>query len=72
MSEENNLPDNNEFARESETERVGIIAEFWDFLKHNKKWWLLPILIAIALILILVAIAVFGGGSAAPFIYPLF
>ena len=28
------------FTRESEADRVGIIAEFWDFLKHNKKWWL--------------------------------
>ena len=43
--------------------------ELWDFLRANKKWWLLPILLA----LLLVAVLVLASGSAlAPFIYPLF
>ena len=61
--------DHEEFAREATEERLSLVAEFWDFLKHNKKWWLLPILIAIFAIGLLV---VLGGSGAAPFIYPLF
>ncbi len=61
--------DQNEFTRESTEDRISLVAEFWDFLKHNKKWWLLPILIAIFAIGLLV---VLGSSGAAPFIYPLF
>ena len=25
------------------TQQTGIAAEFWYFLEHSKKWWLLPI-----------------------------
>jgi len=58
-----------EFAREAQAGRTGLVAEFWDFLKHNKKWWLLPILLAMVLIGVLIAL---GSSGAAPFIYPLF
>ncbi|MDD2329023.1 MAG: DUF5989 family protein [Lentisphaeria bacterium] len=45
------------------------MSEFWQFLKHNKKWWLLPIII----ILLGLGLLVFLSGTAiAPFIYPLF
>lgn len=46
----------------------GIAREFWDFLKNNKKWWLLPILLILALLFILVLI---NGSPLAPLIYPL-
>ena len=49
--------------------RTGLVGEFWDFLKHNKKWWLLPIIATILLVGVLVFL---GGGAAAPFIYTLF
>lgn len=49
--------------------RPSLPREFWDFLKHNKKWWLLPIVIVIAL---LGALVMLGGSGAAPFIYTLF
>lgn len=58
-----------EFVREAAADRVGLAAEFWDFLKHNKKWWLLPILVVLLLIGLLV---VLGSTGAAPFIYPMF
>ena len=47
-----------------------VLAEFWEFLRYNKKYWLLPIV----LVLVLVgALLVFAQGSAvAPFIYTLF
>jgi len=50
-------------------EQPSLAAEFIDFLKHNKKWWLTPILIVIALV---GALAALGGSGAAPFIYPMF
>lgn len=59
-----------EFARAAKGERTGLLAEFWDFLKHNKKWWLLPMLIVVALLGVLVFVAT--NPAAAPFIYPLF
>ncbi|AGA31472.1 DUF5989 family protein [Singulisphaera acidiphila] len=44
-------------------------AELFDFLKHNKKWWLLPILLVLAMFGILLALA---STPAAPFIYTMF
>lgn len=61
--------ESDDFARAAGEARPSILAEFWDFLKYNKKWWLLPILIAILGMGIIIAI---GGTGAAPFIYPLF
>jgi hypothetical protein len=49
--------------------RTGIVTEFWYFLSHTKKWWLLPIVT----ILLLFGVLVFlSGTAAAPFIYTLF
>ncbi|NCY21884.1 hypothetical protein EBX31_08000 [bacterium] len=47
----------------------GFLQEFWLFLKENKKWWLLPILLAF---LLMGALLLAGGTGAAPFIYTLF
>lgn len=47
----------------------GIVVEFLDFLAHNKKWWLLPILIVMALV---GALAWTASSGAGPFIYTLF
>ena len=58
-----------EFAKLTRQKRTSILSEFWDFLKHNKKWWLLPILIILLLLGVLVLL---GGTALAPFIYPLF
>jgi hypothetical protein len=50
--------------------KLSIVAEFWEFLKVRKKWWLAPIVVFLAL---LGALLVFTEGSAvAPFIYTLF
>ena len=57
------------FASEAEADNVGLVAELIAFLKDNKKWWLLPILIVLFLVGVLV---VLGGTGAAPFIYTLF
>jgi len=50
--------------------KLSIIKEFWDFLRINKKWWLLPIII---FLLLLGALIVFTEKTAVvPFIYTLF
>jgi len=50
--------------------KLGILKEFWDFLKVRKKWWLTPIVLVMIL---LGALIVFSQGSAlSPFIYTLF
>lgn len=56
-------------ARLAREPRRGLLREFWSFVKHNKKWWLVPVLIVI---LILGALVLIGGTGAAPFIYTLF
>ena len=57
------------FKQKARTARSGLAAEFWDFLKHNKKWWLLPVLVVM---LFVGALAMLSGSAAAPFIYTLF
>lgn len=47
----------------------GIVREFIEFLRHNKKWWLTPILLVT---LLLVLAAVLLPSPVAPFIYTLF
>lgn len=39
------------------------------FIKHNKKWYLIPIVVSILMLGILIAL---GSTGAAPFIYTLF
>jgi hypothetical protein len=46
-----------------------LVAEFLDFIRYNKKWWLLPILIVLGLVGLL---AVLAGTGVAPFIYTVF
>ena len=58
-----------DFAKRAEGGSSSFLSEYWQFLKHNKKWWLTPILLAI---LLLGALVILGSSSAAPFIYTLF
>ena len=53
-----------EIARRTAT--PSLLGEFWEFLRHNKKWWLLPILIVLLLFGLLIFLS---GTGAAPFIY---
>ena len=58
-----------DFEREAEQAQPGILREFWDFLRYNKKWWLTPI---IAVLLMVGLLILLGGTAAAPYIYTLF
>ena len=50
--------------------KARVLAEFWDFLRQEKKYWLMPIVFVFLLFGILI---IFAQSSAlAPFIYSLF
>ena len=53
----------------SNQQRQNLFGELWGFMKHNKKWWLLPLIVALLLFGLLVVLA---GTGLAPFIYTLF
>ncbi len=61
--------ENGELDRFAEGRQPGLLREFWDFLRYNKKWWLLPIILT----LVVLGVFVFLSSTAlAPFIYTLF
>lgn len=49
---------------------MGIIMDFWQFLRERKKWWLLPMIVVLLLIGVLIVMT--SGSAIAPFIYTLF
>ena len=65
----NETPEKSDFAAQAQQERSGLVSEFVDFLRDNKKWWLAPIIVSV---LLLGALVMLGGTAAAPFIYTLF
>ena len=59
-----------EFERLAKSQqKTNVVSEFWLFLNHTKKWWLLPIVIILLAFGLLMALS---GTAAAPFIYTLF
>lgn len=69
MNVDTHEPETDDFADQAGQPAPGLLREFTDFLRHNKKWWLLPILLVLLLLGALIAL---GGTAAAPFIYTLF
>ena len=69
MSDQNSSKSTSEFETEAGQPSMGLVREFVDFLRYNKKWWLTPIILALLLVAVLV---ILGGTAAAPFIYTLF
>ncbi len=57
------------FAEQASEARPGLIAELWEFLATNKKWWLTPIVVVLLLV---GALILMSATAAAPFIYTLF
>lgn len=62
-------PSHDSLEQQAQQRQQGLISEFFDFIRHNKKWWLTPI---IAVLLLLGVLILLGGTGAAPFIYTLF
>ena len=67
MNDQNNQ-DFEKIINEEEKDK-GFLNELFLMLKHNKKWWLTPIILVL---LLFGALVIMGGSSYAPFIYTLF
>lgn len=65
-----NQSEPNEFEKAGKTHAGGgLLRDLWGYLRDNKKWWLLPII----LMLLVFGLMVFLSGTVlAPFIYTLF
>ncbi len=50
--------------------KLSILAEFWQFMRVRKKWWLAPIIIVMMLLSLIIVMT--QGTALAPFIYTLF
>ncbi len=61
----------NDFQKQAEQAAPGILWEFLDFVLHDKKWWMIPIVVSL-LILGLLVVLMANAGGVAPFIYTLF
>lgn len=72
MADQPNPPKTNahdEFIQLAQGPSSGLLREYLDLLRYNKKWWLAPIVIFLLLASIIV---VLGGTTLAPLIYTLF
>ena len=58
-----------DFERAADEQPMSLVAEFWLFIREEKKWWLTPIIL---MLLLLGALAFLAGTGASPFIYSLF
>jgi hypothetical protein len=69
QTEPQQTPAPSAFEREAQHASPGTLREIALFLRQNKKWWLIPIVVAVVLVGALVLIS---GTALAPFIYTLF
>jgi Family of unknown function (DUF5989) len=64
-----NTDSHDEFVQLAQGHSSGLLREYIDWLRYNKKWWLTPIVFFLVLV---GAVAMLGGTAVAPFIYTLF
>lgn len=50
--------------------KARVVSELVEFLRHNRKYWMAPILVVLLLLGFLLVMA--KGSAVAPFIYTLF
>ena len=50
--------------------KAQVLLQFWQLMRHNKKYWLLPIILVLVLTGALMVMT--QGSALAPFIYSLF
>jgi uncharacterized protein DUF5989 len=58
-----------DFEKALSTGDGNVFSDFWYFLRHSKKWWMVPVVILLALF---AALMLASGTAVAPFIYTLF
>lgn len=66
---EDDAPAADPFLDKSRQATPSLLREFIDFVRFNKKWWLIPLLVALGLMGLLIGLS---GSVLAPFLYPLF
>ncbi|MEQ1861084.1 MAG: DUF5989 family protein [Chthoniobacteraceae bacterium] len=57
------------FEQAADEKPESLVREIVEMLRHNKKWWMIPILVVL---LLFGALLILGSTGAAPFIYTLF
>ena len=64
------MPERDEtpFEKAAETADQSLAAELIAWLRHNRKWWLIPLVVMVALI---GALTLLASTGAAPFLYTL-
>ncbi len=50
--------------------KLQVFAQFWQFTRTNKKYWLIPVVFVLLLLGFLLVVA--QGSALAPFVYTLF
>jgi len=65
MNEENKA----RFEKASADRESSLVGEFMAMVKENKKYWLVPLIVAL---LVFGLIIILAGSAAAPFIYTIF
>jgi Family of unknown function (DUF5989) len=62
------VPDS-DFDRAASERPPSFLVEFWQFMRHNRKWWLIPI---VATLLLVAGLVFLAGSGAGPLVYTLF
>jgi Family of unknown function (DUF5989) len=65
----NDKPSSSPFEAAACEDSHNVFVELWHFMRINKKWWLLPI---IMMLLLFGAMIILSGTAVAPFIYTIF
>lgn len=52
------------------SDNLSLFAEFWRFIRHRKRYWLVPFLIIVVLLSVFIVLT--ESSAFAPFIYSLF
>lgn len=69
MAEREQPSEENEFEKLGQQRQISLFSEFALFIRENKAWWMIPIVLVLGMMGLLVVLSSTG---AAPFIYTLF
>jgi|KBSSwiStaDraftv2_1062776.scaffolds.fasta_scaffold748771_1 Family of unknown function (DUF5989) len=69
MTERDDRRDSDLLAEKAAQRRTSFLADYWRFLREERKWWMLPVLVVLFLA---GGIIVLAGTAGAPLLYALF